>query len=120
MSVKISRKSYATKYGPTTGDRIRLADTVLWVEIEKDHTVYGEELVFGTGKSAREGMGMNPAADRTTLRALDLVITNALIIDYWGGVKADIGMRGGKIVGIGEAGNPWPQSGAGANVVPVA
>src|SRR6185312_10765600 len=109
MSVRISRKSYATKYGPTKGDRVRLADMALWVEIEKDHAVYGEELVFGTGKSAREGMGMNPSADRKTLKALDLVITNALIVDYWGVVKADIGVRDGKIVGIGKAGNPWTQ-----------
>ena len=117
MSVKISRKSYATKYGPTTGDKIRLADMSLWIEIEKDHAVYGEELVFGTGKSAREGMGMNPAADRKTLKALDLVITNALIIDYWGIVKADIGIRDGKIVGIGKAGNPWTMKGVDPNLV---
>lgn len=117
MSVKISRKSYATKYGPTTGDQIRLADMDLWVEIEKDHAVYGEELVFGTGKSARDGMGMCPMADRKTLKALDLVITNAIIIDYWGIVKADIGIRDGKIVGIGKAGNPLIQPGVDPNLV---
>jgi len=117
MSVKISRKSYATKYGPTVGDRIRLGDTALKVEIEKDHAVYGEELVFGTGKTAREGMGMCPTADRETLRALDLVITNAVILDYWGIVKADIGIRDGKIVGIGKAGNPLYQRGVDPNLV---
>jgi urease alpha subunit len=117
MSVKISRKSYATKYGPTTGDQIRLADMDLWVEIEKDHTVYGEEVVFGTGKTARDGMAICPIADRKVRQALDLVITNAIIIDYWGIVKADIGIREGKIVGIGKAGNPLVQPEVDPNMV---
>src|SRR4051794_1023156 len=107
MSVRLSRKSYANKYGPTAGDRIRLGDTEIWIEIEKDHNVYGEEIVFATGKTARDGMGVCPIADRDArYKALDLVITNAVILDHWGIVKADIGIREGMIVGIGKAGNP--------------
>jgi len=117
MPMKLARKSYSDKYGPTTGDRIRLADTSLVVEIEKDFAVYGEEIVFGTGKTLREGMGICPIADRSTLRALDLVITNAVILDWWGVVKADIGIRDGKIVGIGKSGNPLVQPGVDPELV---
>ncbi len=100
---KISRKAYAEMFGPTTGDRIRLADTELFIEIEKDHTTYGEEVKFGGGKVIRDGMGQSqrPHAD-----VMDTVITNAVIIDHWGIVKADIGIKAGRIAAIGKAGNP--------------
>lgn len=117
MSMKLSRGAYAKVYGPTTGDRVRLADTELFVEVEKDHTVYGEEILFATGKTARDGMGVCPIADRKTLKAADLIITNALIIDHWGIVKADIAIREGRIVGIGKAGNPLVQPGVDPNLV---
>lgn len=105
MSLKIKREDYANMYGPTVGDKIRLADTELIVEVEKDFTVYGDECKFGAGKVIRDGMGQNSkATDKEGV--LDLVITNAVIIDYWGIVKADIGIKDGKIVGIGKAGNP--------------
>ncbi len=117
MSMKLSRDAYAKVFGPTTGDRVRLADTELFVEVEKDHTVYGEEILFATGKTARDGMGVCPIADRDTLKAADLIITNALIIDHWGIVKADIAIREGRIVGIGKAGNPLIQPGVDPNLV---
>lgn len=104
MSLKIPRRQYADLYGPTAGDRIRLADTELIIEIERDFTVYGEEAKFGGGKVIRDGMGQSPVASRIS-GALDLVITNAVIIDYWGIIKADIGIRDGKIASIGKAGN---------------
>jgi urease subunit alpha len=99
----ISRKAYAEMFGPTTGDRIRLADTSLFIEIEKDYTTYGEEVKFGGGKVIRDGMGQSqrPHAD-----VMDTVITNAVILDHWGIVKADIGIKSGRIAGIGKAGNP--------------
>jgi urease subunit alpha len=103
--MKIPRRQYADLYGPTAGDRMRLADTELIIEIEKDLTTPGEEAKFGGGKVIRDGMGQSPAATRAA-GALDLVITNAVILDYWGIVKADIGIRNGRIVGIGKAGNP--------------
>ncbi len=102
--MKIPRRQYADLYGPTTGDRIRLADTDLLIEITRDLTVPGEEAKFGGGKVIRDGMGQSPAATRAK-GALDLVITNAIIIDWWGVVKADIGIRAGRIVGIGKSGN---------------
>ncbi|HEY3421587.1 MAG TPA: urease subunit alpha, partial [Methanocellaceae archaeon] len=96
--MKLDRKRYADLYGPTVGDRVRLADTDLYLEVEKDFNVYGEEAVFGGGKSIRDGMGQQPGAKN----ALDLVITNALILDAVTGiVKADIGIKGGLIAGIG-------------------
>ncbi|HEY9789703.1 MAG TPA: urease subunit alpha [Candidatus Obscuribacterales bacterium] len=110
MSLKISRSKYASLYGPTTGDRVRLADTDLIVEVERDYTTYGDEIKFGGGKTIRDGMAQDPAATRGS-GALDLVITNALILDWWGIVKADIGIRDGKIVGVGKAGNPNTQDG---------
>ncbi|MDR2307901.1 MAG: urease subunit alpha [Paucimonas sp.] len=105
---RISRQAYADMFGPTVGDRVRLADTALWVEVEKDFTIYGEEVKFGGGKVIRDGMGQGQMlADQ----AMDLVLTNALIIDHWGIVKADIGVRHGRIVAIGKAGNPDVQPG---------
>ncbi|MDA2909931.1 urease subunit alpha [Nitrospiraceae bacterium AH_259_D15_M11_P09] len=103
--MRIPRRQYADLYGPTVGDRIRLADTDLIVEIERDLTTPGEEAKFGGGKVIRDGMGQSPAATQSS-GALDLVITNAVVLDYWGIVKADIGVRDGRIVGIGKAGNP--------------
>ena len=108
MSVKIGRRAYAEHYGPTTGDRIRLADTALWVQVEKDFTHYGEEVKFGGGKVIRDGMGQSQEGSAV---AVDTVITNALIIDYWGIVKADIGIKDGRIAAIGKAGNPDTQDG---------
>jgi urease subunit alpha len=109
MSVKISRAAYAGMFGPTTGDRVRLADTELFIEIERDFTTYGEEVKFGGGKVIRDGMGQSQASRREG--AVDTVITNAVIVDHWGIVKADIGLRDGKIAAIGKAGNPDVQPG---------
>ncbi|WP_018390547.1 urease subunit alpha [Ancylobacter sp. FA202] len=109
MSIKMSRASYAEMFGPTTGDRVRLADTSLVIEVEKDFTVYGEEVKFGGGKTIRDGMGQSQAM--RSEGAVDTVITNALILDHWGIVKADIGIRDGRIHGIGKAGNPDIQPG---------
>jgi urease subunit alpha len=106
MSVKIGRRAYAEHFGPTTGDRVRLADTALWVQVEKDFTHYGEEVKFGGGKVIRDGMGQSQEGSAV---AVDTVITNALIIDYWGIVKADIGIKNGRIAAIGKAGNPDTQ-----------
>ncbi|KAJ2759797.1 Urease [Coemansia sp. BCRC 34490] len=100
----VDRATYAMTYGPTTGDRVRLGDTTLWAEVEWDATVYGDECKFGGGKTLRDGMGQ--AATALRRQTLDLVVTNALIVDYTGVYKADIGVRGGRIVGIGKAGNP--------------
>ncbi|MCM8734290.1 urease subunit alpha [Azospirillum sp. A1-3] len=109
MAHRIDRAEYAALYGPTTGDRIRLADTDLIVEVERDHTVYGEEVKFGGGKVIRDGMGQSQRSRHQG--AVDTVITNALIIDHWGIVKADIGITGGRIAAIGKAGNPDIQPG---------
>ncbi len=116
MSVKLSRAAYADLYGPTVGDRVRLADTNLLIEIEKDFTVYGEEVVFGGGKVIRDGQGQS-AYQGPQAPHLDLVITNALILDYWGIVKADVGIRDGRIVAIGKAGNPLVQPGVDPRLV---
>src|SRR5580704_19660038 len=94
-------------FGPTVGDRVRLADTALHIEVERDFTVYGEEVKFGGGKVIRDGMGQGQA---TSDAVADTVITNALIVDYWGIVKADVGLKSGAIWGIGKAGNPDIQS----------
>jgi len=107
MPAKISRAAYADMFGPTVGDKVRLADTELFVEVEKDYTTYGEEVKFGGGKVIRDGMGQSQVP--RALGAVDTVITNALIVDYWGIVKADVGLRDGHIVGIGKAGNPDTQ-----------
>ncbi len=108
MSLRISRQAYAEMYGPTTGDRIRLADTALWIEIEADRTVYGEEVKFGGGKVIRDGMGQSQL---TSAFVADTVITNAVILDYWGVIKADIGLKDGYIWRLGKAGNPDVQDG---------
>src|SRR5262245_44435706 len=104
MSAKISRRAYADMFGPTTGDRVRLADTDLIIEVEKDFTSYGEEVKFGGGKVIRDGMGQSQTTSKRG--AVDTVITNALILDHWGIVKADVGIKDGKISAIGKAGNP--------------
>ncbi len=106
---RIDRRAYADMYGPTTGDRVRLGDTELWIEVERDLAIYGEEVKFGGGKVIRDGMGQS---QRTQAEgAVDVVITNALIVDHWGIVKADIGIKDGRIAGIGKAGNPDVQPG---------
>ena len=99
----ISREAYAEMYGPTTGDRVRLADSELFIQVEKDHTIYGDEVKFGGGKVIRDGMGQ---CQLESAKVVDVVITNALILDHWGIVKADIGIKNGRICGIGKAGNP--------------
>jgi urease subunit alpha len=106
---RIPRRIYADMFGPTTGDAVRLADTDLWVEVEKDFTVYGDEVKFGGGKVIRDGMGQSQLSRAEG--AVDTVITNALVIDHWGIVKADLGFTGGRISGIGKAGNPDTQPG---------
>ncbi|WP_035565665.1 urease subunit alpha [Hymenobacter sp. IS2118] len=115
MSLPISRRAYADMYGPTTGDRVRLGDTDLLIQVEKDYCVYGEECKFGGGKVLRDGMGQ--AAGIGPADALDLVITNALVLDYTGIYKADIGIKGGRIVGIGKAGNPHIMPGVSPGMV---
>ncbi|MCC5644304.1 urease subunit alpha [Nostoc sp. CHAB 5824] len=107
MSYRMDRRAYAETYGPTVGDRIRLADTELFIEVEQDFTTYGDEVKFGGGKVIRDGMGQSPISNSDG--AVDLVITNALILDWWGIVKADIGIKDGKIFKIGKAGNPYIQ-----------
>src|SRR5256712_9747684 len=105
MSLRLTRRQYADLYGPTAGDRVRLADTNLLIRIERDLTVPGEVAKFGGGKVIRDGMGQSARATRGD-GVLDTVVTNAIVIDHWGIVKADIGIREGRIVGIGKAGNP--------------
>src|ERR1700712_1780223 len=107
MSLSINRIKYANMYGPTKGDKIRLGDTELLIEIEKDFAVYGDEAKFGGGKTIRDGMAQSATATRRE-GVLDFVITGVIIIDHWGIVKADIGIKDGKIVGIGREGNPAP------------
>ncbi len=122
MSLGIPRRTYADLYGPTKGDRVRLADTDLFVEVEKDFTHYGDEITFGGGKVIRDGMGQSSGAVREGAAdgkggALDLVITNAVIIDHWGVVKADIGVKDGRIVKVGKAGNPDTMDGVDPELV---
>ncbi|MEM9272095.1 MAG: urease subunit alpha [Cyanobacteria bacterium P01_F01_bin.143] len=107
MSYRMDRRAYADTYGPTTGDRVRLADTELFIEVEQDYTTYGDEVKFGGGKVIRDGMGQSPITREDG--AVDMVITNALILDWWGIVKADVGIKDGKIIKIGKAGNPYIQ-----------
>ena len=109
MPVEIERGAYAAMFGPTVGDKVRLADTELFIEVEQDRTTYGEEVKFGGGKVLRDGMGQSQAS--RAAGAVDTVITNALIVDHWGIVKADIGLRDGRITAIGKAGNPDVQPG---------
>lgn len=104
----ISRKAYSEMFGPTTGDRVRLADTDLWITVEADKTIYGDEVKFGGGKVIRDGMGQSQCSCN---ESVDTVITNALIMDYWGIIKADVGIKNGRIKGIGKAGNPDIQPG---------
>src|SRR5690606_15416468 len=105
---RISRGAYAEMFGPTTGDRVRLGDTALIIEVESDRTVYGDEVKFGGGKVIRDGMGQS---QRPSAKTADTVITNALIVDWWGIVKADVGIKDGRIAGLGKAGNPDTQAG---------
>ncbi len=114
--MNIERRTYADLYGPTKGDRVRLADTELIIEVEKDFCVYGDEITFGGGKVIRDGMGQSSRATRSE-GVLDLVITNALIVDHWGIVKGDIGIRDGRIVKVGKAGNPDTMDGVDADLV---
>jgi urease subunit alpha len=107
MSYRIDRRAYADTYGPTVGDKVRLADTELFIEVEQDLTTYGDEVKFGGGKVIRDGMGQSPLSRADG--AVDLVITNALILDWWGIVKADVGIKDGLIAQIGKAGNPYIQ-----------
>ncbi len=116
MSLQINRRKYANMYGPTTGDKVRLGDTELLIEIEKDFTIYGEENKFGGGKTIRDGMAQSANARRDD-GVLDFVITGVMIIDHWGIVKGDIGIKDGKIVGIGKAGNPDIMDGVNENMI---
>jgi len=116
MPLHISKDKYANMFGPTTGDKIRLADSEIIIEIEKDYTVYGEECKFGGGKTVRDGMGQSATATRDQ-GVLDFVITNVVILDHWGIVKADIGIKDGIIVGIGKAGNPDTMNGVTTNMI---
>jgi urease subunit alpha len=113
--IRLARRAYADMFGPTVGDRVRLGDTELIIEVERDFAVYGEEVKFGGGKVIRDGMGQS---QRTSDEAVDVVITNALILDHWGIVKADIGIRAGRIAGIGKAGNPDIQPDVGIVIGP--
>jgi urease subunit alpha len=121
MSYRISRRAYAETYGATVGDKVRLADTELFIEVERDYTTYGDEVKFGGGKVIRDGMGQSPITNANG--AVDVAITNALILDWWGVVKADVGIKDGKIVAIGKAGNPYIQDnvniiiGAGTEII---
>src|ERR1700688_3758598 len=117
MAHSLSRAAYAGHYGPTAGDRLRLADTELIIEIEKDFTVYGDEVKFGGGKVIRDAQGQSPLPGKSKHPPLDLVITNAVILDYWGIVKGDIGIVNGRIVGVGKAGNPLIQPGVDPKLV---
>jgi urease subunit alpha len=118
LSLNIPRRTYADLYGPTKGDRIRLADTELVIEVEKDFTHYGDEITFGGGKVIRDGMGQSSGAVREGKNgALDLVITNAVILDHWGIVKGDIGIKNGRVVKVGKAGNPDTMEGVDPELV---
>ena len=116
MATTITRRAYAAMYGPTVGDRVRLADTELFIRVEEDRTIYGEEVKFGGGKVIRDGMGQSQVS--RAAGAVDTVITNAVILDHWGVVKADIGIRDGFITCIGKAGNPDVQPGVNIVVGP--
>jgi len=121
MSYRMSRRAYAETYGATVGDKVRLADTELFIEVERDYTTYGDEVKFGGGKVIRDGMGQSPITNANG--SVDVAITNALILDWWGVVKADVGIKDGKIVAIGKAGNPYIQDnvniiiGAGTEII---
>src|ERR1700688_3976038 len=117
MAHSLSRAAYAGHYGPTKGDRIRLADTEIVIEIEKDHAIYGEEVQFGGGKVIRDSQGQSPLPGQPSHPQLDLVITNAVVLDHGGIVKGDIGIRAGRIVAVGKAGNPLIQPGVDPRLV---
>src|SRR3954465_5501811 len=118
MSLSIPRRTYADLYGPTKGDRVRLADTELIVEVEKDFAAYGDEVTFGGGKVIRDGMGQSATATASGPHpALDLVITNAIVLDHWGIVKGGVGIRDGRIVKVGKAGNPDTMEGVDPELV---
>jgi urease subunit alpha len=106
--MKLGRRAYAEMFGPTVGDRVRLADTNLILEVERDFTVYGEEVKFGGGKVIRDGMGQSQRSSRDSV---DTVITNALVVDWWGIVKCDVAIKEGRIARLGKAGNPDIQPG---------
>src|SRR4029078_9936000 len=106
--MKITRQAYAEMFGPTTGARVRLATTELWIEVERDFTTYGEEVKFGGGKVIRDGMGQSQRSSRDSV---DTVITNALVVDWWGIVKCDVAIKEGRIARLGKAGNPDIQPG---------
>ena len=116
MSLRIRRQKYANMYGPTSGDKVRLGDTELFIEIEKDYAIYGDEAEFGGGKTIRDGMAQSATATRNE-GVLDFVITSVMIIDHWGIIKGDIGIKDGKIVGIGKAGNPDTMDGITPNMI---
>ncbi|HTV35327.1 MAG TPA: urease subunit alpha [Xanthobacteraceae bacterium] len=115
MSFEIKRRDYAALFGPTAGDKVQLGDTSLTLEVEKDFTIYGDECVFGAGKVIRDGMGQMSGVDSTI--ALDCVITNALVVDYTGIVKADVGIKDGRIAGVGKAGNPDVMAGVDPDLI---
>lgn len=115
MSKTMDRTSYAQMFGPTVGDKVRLGDTELWIQVEKDFTTYGDEVKFGGGKVIRDGMGQS---QRPSSQTVDMVITNALVLDHWGIVKGDVGIKEGRIVGVGKAGNPDIQDGVGLIIGP--
>ena len=112
----MDRRSYADMFGPTVGDKVRLADTDLFIEVEEDRTVYGDEAKFGGGKVLRDGLGQSPTETRAD-DALDLLVTNALVLDHWGVVKADVGVKDGVIVGVGKSGNPHLMAGVDPNMI---
>ncbi|HEY4652124.1 MAG TPA: urease subunit alpha, partial [Pontibacter sp.] len=116
MSLKIDKIKYANMFGPTVGDKVRLGDTELIIEIEKDFATYGDENKFGGGKTVRDGMAQSSTATRNQ-GVLDMVITNVVVMDHWGIVKGDLGIREGKIVAIGKAGNPDTSDGVDANMI---
>ena len=116
MSRTMEHRRYAEMFGPTVGDRVRLADTDLVIEVEQDHTRPGDEVKFGGGKVIRDGMGQSPV-QTSTQGAPDLVITNATVVDHWGIVKADVGVKDGRICGIGKAGNPLLMEGVSPELV---
>lgn len=115
--MRIARQIYFENFGPTVGDRVRIADTELFIEVEQDLTTYGEEVKYGSGKVIWDGMGQSPITKADG--AVDLVITNALILDWWGIVKADLGIKDGKIFKIGKAGNPYIQDNVDIIIGPV-
>jgi urease subunit alpha len=117
MAHSLSRRNYSSHYGPTKGDRIRLADTELIIEVEHDHAIYGEEVQFGGGKVIRDAQGQSPLPGKSKYPQLDLVITNAVVLDHWGIVKGDIGIRNGRIVAVGKSGNPLIQRGVDPTLV---